>query len=227
MKRASSPLKAFTLIELLASVAVVSILGALLLSAIGRGGSQARATACLANLRQVHGGFLAYAQENNGELPAINVRNAEGTRWMTWWLTLAPYLERVNQYGYPLATQCPEVRKLAGKTLSRADARDLPTYAMNEYLGDYQVGTTPPPGRTVRLQNVAAPSKVILAGDAGVGGTATIANLNPVTVARQGDKHPLGSNLLWLDGHVTAWKGVERLAADPYKPGGSEDVWTP
>ena len=33
--------------------------------------------------------------------------------------------------------------------------------------------------------------------------------------------------MLWVDGHVTRWKDVTRLASSPYSKGNSEDVWTP
>lgn len=222
-------LRGFTLMELMASVAVIAILGALLLPIVGKALAAARSTTCINNLRQIHTGFMAYSQDNNGELPAVSARNVEDTRWINWWILLAPYLKPINSAGYPVpVAQCPEVTRLAKRLLTRADRDQLPNYGMNEYLGNLQVSAgTPGSGQIVRVVGVRSPSKILLAGDVGVGATTTIANLSPVTVVRQGDKHPAGSNLLWLDGHVSTWKDVSKLALDPYKPGSSQDVWTP
>ncbi len=61
--------RAFTLIELLVVVAIIALLIALLLPALGQARLAARSTICLSHLRQVGVAFNLLAGDNNGELP--------------------------------------------------------------------------------------------------------------------------------------------------------------
>jgi len=63
---------AFTLVELLVVIAVIAILAALLLPAIGAAKSRARRTTCLNNLQQINTGVRLYSDESNDAAPALN-----------------------------------------------------------------------------------------------------------------------------------------------------------
>jgi prepilin-type N-terminal cleavage/methylation domain-containing protein len=62
-RRVSAPL-AFTLVEMLAVIAIIAVLSGLLLPAIKRTLFAARRTSCMSNLRQIGMGFLSYLQDN-------------------------------------------------------------------------------------------------------------------------------------------------------------------
>jgi prepilin-type N-terminal cleavage/methylation domain-containing protein len=64
-----SPRQAFTLIELLAVVAIIAILTALLLPALTSAKSQAQRIACVSNLRQIGLAIHTYASDNSGRIP--------------------------------------------------------------------------------------------------------------------------------------------------------------
>src|ERR1700683_5362051 len=60
---------AFSLVELLIVIGIITILIALLLPALGRVREQARQVQCLSNLRQLGIAILMYTNENAGMLP--------------------------------------------------------------------------------------------------------------------------------------------------------------
>ena len=59
---------AFTLVELLVTVTIISILVSILIPSITMARAAARAATCSSNLRQFGVGFFAYAERNNGSL---------------------------------------------------------------------------------------------------------------------------------------------------------------
>ena len=68
---------AFTLVELLVVMAIVSLLAAMLLPVLGRARTLARQTSCMSNLKQMWQGIDHYAEENGDLLPLIRVFNSE------------------------------------------------------------------------------------------------------------------------------------------------------
>ena len=68
----------FTLIELLIVVAIIAILAALLLPALGKAREQSKRAACASNLRQIALGFNLYADEDGGRFPVSNYRYGLG-----------------------------------------------------------------------------------------------------------------------------------------------------
>ena len=61
----------FTLVEMLAVIGIIGLLVALLLPAIGRVRAQARQVQCAAQLRDIHGGLVLFAQQHRGTMPVV------------------------------------------------------------------------------------------------------------------------------------------------------------
>jgi len=97
------PWEAFTLIELLASVAIVACLAALLFPTTTAIMNSRKKAACLANMRTLTQACLVYANDNGGVLPPY----AAGNR--PWNQTIAPYLTGTDTSAtsFSKALQCP------------------------------------------------------------------------------------------------------------------------
>ena len=73
--------QAFTLIEILVVIAIISLLMGILLPALGRAREEGRCAVCLANVRRISMAGTIYALENDGFLPPFRMtkRNPEDT----------------------------------------------------------------------------------------------------------------------------------------------------
>ncbi|NBS52093.1 MAG: type II secretion system protein [Spartobacteria bacterium] len=82
----------FTLLEMLAAVAIVSILAALSFPGYQIYLKKARQATCMGNMRSLHASFAAYIADNNHWPPAPQVDDALDARSEIYWLSIMePY----------------------------------------------------------------------------------------------------------------------------------------
>lgn len=93
MKTVASHSRAFTLVELLTVVAIIGVLAAIIIPVVGSARASARASGCLANLRQIAVAGQLYANENQRRLVPI-ARGTGASDARTWRYYLAPYLSQ-------------------------------------------------------------------------------------------------------------------------------------
>lgn len=84
--------RAFTLVELLVSIAIVAILAVLILFGARSYFENAAETKCASNLRQLAVGTLAYTQDHGGRLPPRRDGWQPEFRGQTWMRKISPYL---------------------------------------------------------------------------------------------------------------------------------------
>jgi prepilin-type N-terminal cleavage/methylation domain-containing protein/prepilin-type processing-associated H-X9-DG protein len=101
-KAAPMSISAFTLIELLVVLAVIGILAALLLPALGRAKESGRATACLSNLHQIGLALQLYVQDNNNHLPVMRDKSLVASNDLP-----SPDIVLSNYLGNAKVLRCP------------------------------------------------------------------------------------------------------------------------
>ena len=75
--------KAFTLIELLVVVAVIAVLIAILLPSLGKARDRAKATACMANVRNIYQAMCLYSADFDGyQMPCTAGGSKKNSYWM-------------------------------------------------------------------------------------------------------------------------------------------------
>lgn len=193
--------RAFTLIELLASIAILGVLAGLLIPVSGAVRNKARAAQCLSNLRQVGAASLLYLNEHGGRLPAVSHLHAGGVSY-SWTKTLQLYV------GPDFIGRCP----------SRPDHVAKVTYGWNDLLVSFtgeglHFGACRTPSATLMLTEIpdGNTAEHIHFSGAARGVTPAFFRAN-VRV----DVHGSASNYLFVDGHVAslAWTDIQgRLAA--------------
>jgi len=102
MQRSSAV--AFSLIELLVTIAIIATLAALILPALGRAKESGRATVCRSNLHQIGLALQIYVGENKNLMPTMYDQST-GTNFPTNLSTIDIVLS--NQLGSLLVLYCP------------------------------------------------------------------------------------------------------------------------
>jgi len=199
-------LNGFTLVELLAAVAIIGVLIALLLPAIQNARQAARRMACQSNLRQWGIGLHEFVNVNGGQLP----RRGQGVQPTTqldrvedWFNALPPLMES-RPYS-DLAAQnirpkaettsvwiCPEAKDTGQATFF--------AYGMNMWLSTWNA---PEPDR---LEKAGGTSTMVFMAD-GLGPYCSVLpSKQPYSPLA---RHNGLVNIAFLDGHVVALPGEQ------------------
>jgi prepilin-type N-terminal cleavage/methylation domain-containing protein/prepilin-type processing-associated H-X9-DG protein len=184
--------RAFTLIEVLVVVAVISILAALLFPIFSQAREKARQASCASNTRQVGLAILMYAESYDETLPPVAYEGSQGD--VLWLELVAPYVKNQRVF------QCPS-----------DGLSERSSYGLNELaFGDL---TDSPPGSVSALAMFQAPAQTVMLGDTGTGEDRTTllpdtfklvapsGELDDDEDARPAARHSRRVNLSFMDGH--------------------------
>jgi prepilin-type N-terminal cleavage/methylation domain-containing protein/prepilin-type processing-associated H-X9-DG protein len=134
-KSSSADSRGFTLIELLVVIAIIALLMSILMPALQRVREQARAVACLSNLKQWGLIFSMYTDEHNGR---FQKGLDQGHHWI---IALRPYFSDMNDTEFfycPSATKhADDLGMVTGNTAWFFDSkygRDHGSYGINGFV---------------------------------------------------------------------------------------------
>ena len=172
---------AFTLLELLVTIALIALLAALLTPALSKSWAAAQERACASNLRSWGQAFVLYASDHGGYLPHPDGPEREdkssgvGQPHEHCYVDmLPPYLGERPWRDYPEGQkpaggiwQCPRTRLLSDDAYSYQPSREgFFSYAMNSYLAhDFPFGLpwgAEPQPSFLALSKCTAPATTIL-----------------------------------------------------------------
>jgi prepilin-type processing-associated H-X9-DG protein len=145
-------------------IAIIAILAAILIPAVGKVRERAHQTQCVSNLRQLAVAANMYASDHKGDYPALNGETDTAPQ-VPWFNQLRPYIEDEDSKHSIELINCPSSEyylEVDGK------AKQTHGYGWHHKLcPDTRTksdGTKPNPYRAIKVQR---PSETILLADAG------------------------------------------------------------
>ncbi|CAA6677168.1 MULTISPECIES: prepilin-type N-terminal cleavage/methylation domain-containing protein [unclassified Lentimonas] len=207
---------AFTLIELLTVLAIIGILAAILIPAVGKVRAKAQSANCMSNLRQLTAGALLYSSDHKGDMPTRQDLSEDGGP-KSWPDTLGPYIN-VERIDGSFATT-PSVKTCPTQYAIYQQSR---TYGINYLLTNQQQG-----------KSDRGPTNLLRMGRGDNGDTA----LSAIPYFMDGEMNAAGNwkifrawsedegnennfphdgacNMSFLDGHVESTRSGEGIWAD-------------
>ena len=192
--------RAFTLVELLVVMAIITVITALLLTAIGRAKASAQAVACRNNLKQWGVATLLFVAENQDHLPKDGTPNGTSVN-EGWYIDLPLILQIPTYHQMPWRTNagidpghciwiCPANPR-------RSDGSMLFHYCLNEHIN----GTGS--GNQAKLGSISRPIQTVWLFDNGK--TNGVAQQNNVHTSL----HNRGAQFVFLDAHVARFDNRE------------------
>ena len=218
---------AFTLVELMIVIGVISILAAMTFPAVGFVRNRAQQNACLSNMRQWGMAFSGYLDEHRGKFPSPFGKDDKEV----WYNVLSPYLgepsmkELCDADKAPVAGQsgrtaylCPVDR--AGDLFEdekTGSKQPYSSYAMNANIAD---SVSKSGGKRLRLPQLRHPSTFVVLAESGIGCEDGITRTKLHTAGPAGDafRHSRSINLCFADG------SAGRFAEEDIHPDSPDNV---
>jgi len=191
---ASSSKKAFTLIELLTVIGIISILAAILFPVFARARENARRASCMSNIKQIGLGIMMYEQDYDGQYLQTYVVSypTPTASYATWPYLVQPYTKSTQVFNCPSYTGTPYD--------DTNPKNESVSYGMNVRFDADIIKTNP-------LTTILKPSETVLIGDSGgnirlapVGHSIWPATLSVEPTYRHLDTVTIG----FADGHAKA-----------------------
>lgn len=230
--------KAFTLIELIVVIAIMSILAAILFPVFATAREKARQTVCASNEKQIGLAFVQYAQDFDELTPYYN--HAVGTNYGGWAGQMYSYIKSTGAYSCPNDSYVATAPKV---TISYA----ANSYVLNNNVQVHSTSQFVAPSVTIGFFEVTGCQAQVTnpretdswCGDGGNGGnsgkgdsglrtpnigttlgysTGTMGNPPRAGALGKADdqfpngRHSVGSNFIFLDGHVK-WANANLISA--------------
>ena len=218
---------AFTLVELLVTIAVIAILAALILPAFNSARESANSAICISNLRSLGVATVSYINDHNGTIPpaydsdartlSIWSRAAGGDQYLGWTTDYLPFTNSWNNPPCMPKLHCPTAQARDATTMNKQTIYGS-NYGLNVWITRFASWALP----WHKLLSLPVPqSQVVLAADVQFvsGDSASqyvIAPQNPTYVSYRHRGH---ANFLWLDGHVTSGTNLQTRDYGPSNPG--------
>lgn len=148
---------AFTLIEILVVLAIMTLLAALLFAAFGRARENGRAASCLSNQKQILLALQLYQEDAAGTLPFRNTFDIHNVNWVD---ALLIYAETPSLFVCPSDSEI-EHKRVFGFITVAADGSKQPTIPSSYIAGEELLSRPGNPIRPRALSEVANPSSTI------------------------------------------------------------------
>lgn len=226
----------FTITELLVVLAVMSILGTLLASALNRTKGRAHEISCLGNLRQLQVSWFMYSDENNDQLPenrSVGSPNEKifGRRNTTnSWVAgnpkedvTAESIQRGTLFPYTKASDLYRCSADQSQVIGR-NVRRTRSYSMSSYLYGDRAGLDARVKTTFgSLVNPSLDKLFVFIEEHEASpwiGSFSVPTKERLAVAASSwesvpsDRHRGGCNLSFADGHAEYWKWYSSKTAD-------------